>query len=89
MRIRILEHDYFIKSDESEEKVQRVAQFVNQRLLQIRQSAGDIAELKIALLGVFSVAGEYLQMLDASHDREEHIKERIGSLSVRIDDVLT
>ena len=38
IRVRILDHEYLLRSDEDEKQVQEVAQFVDEKLREIRRS---------------------------------------------------
>lgn len=41
IRIRILDHEYLLKSDEDEARVNEIAQFVNVKLGEIRDTGGE------------------------------------------------
>ena len=44
IRIRILDHEYLLSSDEDEARVNEIAQFVDVKLGEIRDSGGKLSE---------------------------------------------
>ncbi len=75
IRIRILDHEYLLRSDEDEERVKEIAAFINVKLREIRDRAGSLSEGKAAILAAFHVASDYFQVL---RERDELIKEVQG-----------
>ena len=89
IRVRILDHDYFIKSDEEEELVQEIAQFVNDKLTEIRDNTERLSESKTAILAAFHIASDYFQILNNSNDLVRDIQKRAQSLNNQIDSILS
>ena len=69
IRVKILESEYLIRSDDEESQVQKVAAFVNSRFTDIREHAEGLSEKKIAILAAFDIASEYLQALRRHRDQ--------------------
>ena len=88
IRVRILDHEYFIKSDEEEELVQEIAQFVNDKLTEIRDNTERLSEGKTAILAAFHIASDYFQILKNSNDLVRDIQKRAQSLNNQIDSIL-
>ena len=87
VRIRILDHEYLLRSDEDESVVQKIAQFVNHKLDEIRTGAENLTESKAAILAAFYIASDYFQL---RKERDEVVKEfddRVRSLNFQIDSV--
>ena len=87
VRVRILDHEYFIRSDESEEQVQRVAEFVDERFKEIRDNSKGLSETKTAILAAFHIASEYFQALKDREDREKAMQNRARELILQIDSI--
>jgi cell division protein ZapA len=87
--VHILGQEYLIKSDENEEQVQLIAQFVNEKLLEIREQAAGLSEKKSAILAAFHIASEYYE-LKKEHDHFlENVQNRLQGLNSQIDTVIT
>ena len=89
VRVRILDQEYLIKSDESEERVQEIAQFVNEKLREIRDNTDRFSERKAAILAAFHIASEYFQELKNQDDLKKDVQERARSLNYRIDSIMS
>ncbi len=87
VRIRILDHEYLLRSDEDESFVQKIAQFVNHKLDEIRSSAENLTESKAAILAAFYIASEYFQLRKERDEVAKNFDERVRSLNFQIDSV--
>jgi len=87
VRVRILDHEYFIRSDEGEEQVQRVAEFVDERFKEIRDHSQGLSETKTAILAAFHIASEYFQVLKDLDDQEKDVQNRARELISQIDSI--
>ena len=87
VRVRILDHEYFIRSDEGEEQVQRVAEFVDERFREIRDNSQGLSETKTAILAAFHIASEYFQVLKDRDDQEKDAQNRARELISQIDSI--
>lgn len=88
VRVKILNQEYLIRSDNDEAQIQRVAQFVNERFNDIKDSTKGLSERKIAILAAFDIASEYLQQKMDRESLEKDIQERVRTLSFQIDNCL-
>jgi len=88
VRVKILNQEYLIRSDNDEAQIQRVAQFVNERFNDIKESTQGLSERKIAILAAFDIASEYLQQKKDRENLERDIQERARTLSFQIDSYL-
>ncbi len=87
IRIRILDHEYLLRSDEDESFVQKIAQFVNHKLDEIRSSAENLTESKAAILAAFYIASDYFQLRKERDEVLKKFDERVRSLNFQIDSV--
>jgi len=98
IKLSILGNDYLIRSDEDEQHVKEIAQFVRDKFEQISSQSDGISERKTAILAAFYIASDYFQLLK-QHDemvkrfqeREEivqSIRERARKLNYQIDAVV-
>jgi len=85
IRIRILDHEYLLRSDEDEERVREIAEFVNAKLGEIRHSGANLSEGKAAILAAFYVASDYFQAVRERDRLMTYVEERVRSLNEQID----
>ncbi|MCD6306426.1 MAG: cell division protein ZapA [Deltaproteobacteria bacterium] len=85
IRVRILDHEYLLRSDEDEERVEEIAKFVNAKLTEIKNSGPSLSESKAAILAAFYVASDYFQVLEEREALEKRVEERIRALNEQID----
>ncbi len=85
IRIRILDHEYLLRSDEDEDRVREIAEFVNGKLEEIRNSGTELSEGKAAILAAFHVASDYFQVLREREALARHVEDRARLLNEQID----
>jgi len=85
IRIRILDHEYLLSSDEDEARVNEIAQFVDVKLGEIRDSGGKLSEGKVAILAAFHIASDYFQILRERDELMKNVQDRVRSLNAHID----
>ena len=88
VRVRILEHEYLIKSDEDEDRVHEIAKFVNNKLLDIMNDSNGLSERKTAILAAFHIANDYFQLLKERGDMANDIQKRALLLNHQIDSIV-
>lgn len=87
VRVKILDHEYLVRSDEDEEQVQRVAQFVDDRLKEIRKQTRGLSETKMAILAAFHIAGDFFQARKDRDDLNQAVQSRARTLNLHIDSI--
>jgi len=85
--VRILDHEYLLRSDEDEALVQEIAQFVNKKLLEIGSNTDRLPETKMAILAAFHIASDYFQVLKERDVLISDIQKRARSLNYQIDSI--
>jgi cell division protein ZapA len=88
VRVRILDQEYLVRSDEGENQVQRVAEFVNERFKEIRENTQGLSETKTAILAAFHIASEYFQALKDRDDLAKDVQERARAMNLQIDSII-
>ena len=86
--VTILDHEYRIKSDEDEENVRNIAQFVNDKFKAIIDSTNGLSERKTAILVAFDIASDYFQLLKERDGVTLDIQGRARALNQQIDSVM-
>ncbi len=84
VKITILNNEYLIKSDENDiDSINRVAEYVNNRLKETDSSISGLSEKKAAILTALNIASDYFQALkerDIILDNIRHRSETLISL---------
>ncbi len=88
VRVRILDQEYLIKSDEDEEAVQEIAEFVNVKLREIKENTKRLSEGKVAILAAFHIASDYFQLLKNRDILLKDIQRRAEALNYQIDSIV-
>ena len=85
VRVKILDHEYLIKSDEDTERVRLIAQYVNKKFSEIIGYTNGISERKTAILAAFHIASDYFELLEERDRLVETIQKRSKMLNKLID----
>ncbi|MCP4682988.1 MAG: cell division protein ZapA [Desulfobacterales bacterium] len=88
IRVKILNKEYLIKSNEEEERVQEIAKFINNKFKEINERTGGLSEEKIAILAAFHFASEYFQVQKDRDDAIKNVQERARTLNYQIDSIM-
>ncbi len=88
VRVKILDHEYLIRGDEDEDQIKEIAEFVNDKFIEIRDNTENLSEKKTAILAAFNIASEYFHI---RKDRDKvilDIQKRAQSLNFQIDSII-
>ena len=88
IKVKILDHEYFLRSDVDREQIQRIARFVDEKFREVKKNTEGLPEGKTALLAAFHIASDYFQALKRNDETAEEFQKRAKSLNFRIDSVL-
>ena len=88
VKVRILDREYLVTSDDDQEQVQRIAEYVNEKLREVRDSTDDLSEKKTAILAALNIASEYFQLLKDQDDLLARLRQRTELLIHNIDSVM-
>ncbi len=87
IRVKILNHEYLLRSDGDDALVQEIAQFVNDKLMEIGNSTNRLSETKMAILAAFHIANDHFQLIREQDGFKRDIENRARSLNSQIDAV--
>jgi len=88
VKIQILDHEYLIKSDEDEEHVYKIAEYVNGKLKEVNKNSVGLSDKKAAILAALHIASDYFQLLKERDDLIAHIRQRSKALIYNIDTLM-
>lgn len=88
VKVKILDTEYLIRSDESREEVQRIAAFVNEKFQEISESRVGLSEKMTAILAAFHIASDYFQLAKERETMLQGMKRRTDALIQHIDDTI-
>ena len=80
--VTILDQKFVLKTDNDEDHVKRVADYVNKVMFSIKQRSSTISTQNVAILGALNIAEEfYLNKDETKHmvkDWRDRLKEVLG-----------
>ncbi|MBW1804992.1 MAG: cell division protein ZapA [Deltaproteobacteria bacterium] len=85
LKVRILDHEYLIKSEEDLDQVFKIAEYVNEKIKEVNDKSGGLSEKKTAILAALNIASEYFQVMKERDDLLAHIRQRSKALIGNID----
>lgn len=88
VKVRIRNVEYLVQGEDNEVQVQRIADYVNEKLKEIEQGAEGLSEKKTAILAALDIAGDYFQILKEKESLLSLLQQRTQSLIRSIDSVL-
>jgi cell division protein ZapA len=83
VRVEILGREYTIRSDEGEERVKKIAEYVDEKLKKISESTRATSTLNAAILAAMDIANEYFEAQERRtnlYQRVEEIETKSGRL---------
>ncbi len=88
IKVKIYDQEYVIKSDESAEQLNRIADYVNDKLKEIQDNTEGLSEKKMALLVALNIASEYFQVIKERDELSVNIRQRTEALLNNIESVM-
>ena len=88
VKVRIRNAEYLVQGEDNEQEVQRVADYVNDKLKEIEEGAEGLSEKRTAILAALDIAGDYFQILKEKENLLTSLGQRTQSLIRSIDSVL-
>ncbi len=86
VRVEILGREYVVKGDEGEERVRKVAAYVNQKIKEISESAKTVSTLNAAILAAMNIANDYFQILEEEKTYRQDYDSKAEHLIALIDE---
>ncbi len=87
VKVRILDDEYLIRSEEEEKKVQKIAEFVDETFKEVRKNYQGLTEKKTAILAAFHIANEYFQAVKDREELETELQNKARVLNMQIDQI--
>lgn len=75
--VKILGQRYKIRSDEGEEYIQRLADFVNGELTEAGKASRTVATHNVAILAALNIADNLFKLRDEEARMKKNVKERV------------
>jgi cell division protein ZapA len=88
VKVRIRNAEYLVQGEDNEQQVQRIADYVNDKLKEIEQGTEGLSEKRTAILAALDIAGDYFQVLKEKETLVSTVRQRSQSLIRSIDSVL-
>ena len=88
LKVTILDQEYILKTDEGEENVYRIAEYINERLKEIQDYNEGLSGKKMAILAAFHIGSDYFQLIKERDEQLKTIKKRTDALIFNIDSVI-
>ncbi len=79
--VRILGHEYRIRTDADEAQIARVARTVDETMAKIRERTGTVDSLDLAILTALNLANDLLARREEREPGAEIVPERIAALT--------
>jgi cell division protein ZapA len=85
IRVEILGREYTVKSDEGEERVKAIADYVNRKIKEVSESGQTVSTLNLAILAALNIANDYFKAVEGQKNFCQSIEARSGRLIAMID----
>lgn len=85
IRVRMRNHEYLIQSDEEGDQIDKIAEYVNDKLREVEQNGQGLSEKKTVILAALNIAGDYFQALKEREELQAEVRERTQALIFTID----
>jgi len=86
VRVEILGREYVVKSDEGEERVKKIAAYVNQKIKEISESTQTVSTLNAAILAAMNIANDYFQIMEEKKTYRQDYESKAEHLIAMMDD---
>jgi cell division protein ZapA len=80
VRVEVLGREYTVKSDEGEERVRNIAEYVNRKIKEVSESSQTVSTLNLAILAAMNIANDYFGAIEDRKNFFQTIETRSGRL---------
>ena len=87
IKVKILDHEYLIRSEEEETLVKEIAQVLNNKFREVKENTEGLSDKRIAILAAFHIASEYLQLQKDRNSLVKDLEKRARVLNEKINQV--
>ncbi len=85
VRIEILGREYFIKSNEGEERIREIAEYVNRKIKEISEGGKIVSTLNIAILVALNIADDYFRNIEDQEKMKNDVVSKTKQIVHLID----
>ena len=78
--VSILGHEFKIRGDEEEERILDIADYVNEKILEVQKNTSTLNTLNIVILAALNIAADYFKAVDENENTQRHVDERARKL---------
>jgi cell division protein ZapA len=75
--IRVAGQKFSVTHDQDESYVKEIAQYVNDKITELRQRTGAVATHSLALLAALDIADQYFQECKKTKDLRKDVRDRV------------
>jgi cell division protein ZapA len=80
VKVEILGREYSVRSDEGEDRVKRIAAYVDQKMKAISEGTRTVSTLDVAILVAMDIANEYFEALEGQNKLARKIELKSNRL---------
>jgi cell division protein ZapA len=85
VKVEILGREYSVRSDEGEDRVKKIAAFVDQKMKAVAEGTKTVSTLNVAILTAMDIANEYFDALDRQSQLARRMELKSSQLIELID----
>ena len=87
--VRIAGEEHTIRSSAEPDYTTRCAEYVDRRILDIKNQIGLVESHKLAILAALSITDELFQAQDVNDESGALLAERVNALTARLEDTVS
>ena len=80
LKISILGKEYNIKSDLERSYLDKIGEYLNQKVEEVLKTTKTVATHNVLLLAAMDIANDYFQVRDAKEELSGRVEEKSGNL---------
>lgn len=85
IEIKIMGQKFMVRSDSGEDYVNRVAQFVDEKMAEVLKGSKSVASLNVAILGAMNIADEFMKYKNEKENKLQQAEKKIKDIIELID----
>lgn len=85
IKVTIFGHEYLLKAEEDPAQALKVAEYVNEKLKEVKENVEGLSEKKTAILVALNIASDYFQIVKEREEMLADIRRRTDLLISHID----
>ena len=75
--VKILGQRYKVRSDDGEEYIQQLAEYLNEQLTEVQKGTRSVATHNVAILAALNIADNLFKLRDEDKRLKKEVKERV------------